>query len=261
MINLKEVTFNIPIRIESEDRKNNLICVLNYFKKHLDTNVIICEFDSESKIKTFWNTDWNSFCTLIFIKQTTEKFHKTKLLNIMAVQAKTPYIVSYDSDILFFPEQYLNAYNSLKSNQFDFCYPFSTALRNIPKEHLSTLSNTLELSSVDGLTKIEHPLPPPGGCFFINKEKFIKAGMENENLISWGPEDVERRDRLISLGYKVGSLAGPIFHMEHSRTSNSTSEHELFKHNENEYSKIKSMNPLQLKYYVDTWKWKQNALR
>jgi hypothetical protein len=89
----------------------------------------------------------------------------------------------------------------------------------------------------------------------MNKDKFIKAGMENENFISWGPEDVERRDRLIKLGYRVASSDGKLFHLEHSRTFNSNTTNPLFSNNEQEYQKILNMSQDQLKQYIGTWQW------
>jgi hypothetical protein len=89
----------------------------------------------------------------------------------------------------------------------------------------------------------------------MNKEKYIQGGMENENFLSWGPEDVERRDRFIKLGYKIGSIEGKLFHLDHSRTFNSDTTNPRFKANEEEYSKIKSFTREQLKQYVETWAW------
>ena len=44
-LDLKDVTFTIPVRIESEDRKRNLKTVIQYMVHHLDTNIIILVWD------------------------------------------------------------------------------------------------------------------------------------------------------------------------------------------------------------------------
>lgn len=254
---ISDCTFTIPCKIDSEDRKKNLILVMNYLQKVLKTNIIIGEYDTDSKIKNFWNSAWDEFARHIFIKNPGQYFHKTLVLNTMAKESKTPYIVSYDSDILFLPEQYMKARNALHMNLYDFCYPFDQALRNIPKEQYDTLANTLDLNTIQDKVQILHPAPPPGGCFFMKKDKFMEAGLENEAFISWGPEDVERLHRVQVLGYKVGALPGPIFHMDHTRTPHSTHEHDKFKKNEAEFNKIKSMSAMQLRHYVNTWRWKK----
>ena len=45
MIDLKNCTFIIPIRIESEDRMRNVVTVLAYLLKNFDTKVIVKEVD------------------------------------------------------------------------------------------------------------------------------------------------------------------------------------------------------------------------
>ena len=48
MIDLKNCTFIIPVRIESEDRMRNVITVLCYILENFDTKVILKEVDVES---------------------------------------------------------------------------------------------------------------------------------------------------------------------------------------------------------------------
>ncbi len=46
--NLKDTTFIIPIRIESEDRLRNVITVCCFLLENFDTKVIIKEVDRKS---------------------------------------------------------------------------------------------------------------------------------------------------------------------------------------------------------------------
>ena len=50
MINLLETTFIIPVGIESSDREDNVNITLSYLDKHLNTNIIILEYDTFPKI-------------------------------------------------------------------------------------------------------------------------------------------------------------------------------------------------------------------
>ena len=61
-----------------------------------------------------------------------------------------------------------------------------------------------------------------GGAFFANTEKYRLSGMENEKFYGWGPEDFERYDRWKILEFKIFSSNGCLFHLTHSRGSNST---------------------------------------
>lgn len=255
MINLKDVTFMIPLKVESEDRKKLINLLISYLLKHFDTNIIICEEGKVANFPRLMKVEWSKKLTYIFRKNDNDLFHKTKNLNIMAKRATTNIIVSQDSDVIFHPHQYLNAAQLIRNNVVDFCYPFNQPNHNIPVKYHNQFALTLSLSGIEPHIKFEHPLPPPGGCFFMNREKFISGGMENEHFISWGPEDVERRDRLIKLGYRVCSIDGKLFHLDHSRTHNSDSSNPKFRENELEYAKIKNMSKDQLLEYIGSWTW------
>ena len=61
-----------------------------------------------------------------------------------------------------------------------------------------------------------------GGAVFANKEAYINAGMLNEKFYGWGPEDFELYERLKILGQKIHRSDGLMFHLTHSRGSNSS---------------------------------------
>ena len=66
----------------------------------------------------------------------------------------------------------------------------------------------------------------------VNRAKFIEAGSENENFISWGPEDYEHVKRMEVLGLPVHYANGPLFHLWHPRGNNSRYVNkEIEKHN------------------------------
>jgi len=255
MINLRDTTFMIPLKVESEDRKKIIVLVVRYILKHLDTNIIICEEGPNAIFPTLMDQSWGNRLTYIFRKNDDNIFHKTKNLNIMAKRAKTPIIVSQDSDVIFYPHQYLSAAQLIRGNIVDFCYPFNKPNHRVLTKFHNQFASTLSLTGIEPYVSFDHHSPPPGGCFFMNKQKFIDGGMENENFMSWGPEDVERRDRFIKLGYKIASSEGKLFHLEHSRTFNSDTTNPKFKHNEAEYKKIQGFSREQLRQYIGAWAW------
>ena len=127
----------------------------------------------------------------------------------------------------------------------------------IPKECYDELATSYDLNTVKDKTTAPHALPPPGGCFFINKAKFIKAGMENENMIAYGPEDQERLLRVTKLGYRVARLPGILYHMDHLKVDSSAEKHDFSEQNKKEFQRIQTLNLVQLQYYVGTWSWIQ----
>jgi hypothetical protein len=254
-IDFTDVTFMIPVRIESDDRRKCLTIVLDYLVKHFNTNILVLEEGPGSLFPSMRKGDWDPYLKYIYRKSDDSAFYKTLNLNLMAKQTTTNIICALDSDCLFHIQQYVRAVQKIRDGRLDFCYPFNQPMYNITKDLIPTLESSLDLSSVHSKIKPKTILVPPGGCFFMNKQKFIEGGMENQHMISYGPEDTERRDRFMILGYKVGDTEGPLFHIDHSRTTNSNDHNPFFKKNKQEYEKVRFMSKPQLQAYVSTWLW------
>lgn len=60
-----------------------------------------------------------------------------------------------------------------------------------------------------------------GGGFIIDRKKYILSGKENENFYGWGPEDLDRVQRWLAMGYRIHRSKGPMFHLCHPRSFNS----------------------------------------
>jgi len=210
----------------------------------------VAEEDKVSKLKFLIDS-----VDYIFVEQKENFFYRTRLLNMMIKRSNTPFICNYDCDILLKPEQYINGINMLRTKKFSMVYPhysniqISRALRNSIKQKLN-------IGLICAGLKNKRDVISYGCCNMVNKVDYIKAGMENENFKSWGPEDYERYTRMIKLGYKVGRLNWEMsFHLEHSRGVDSGKSNPYFEHNEQEYEKIKKMNRLELEKYIKTWSW------
>lgn len=255
--NLMDVTFTIPLRYDTDDRINNIKTVLSYLIYNFDTNIILLESDKEKKIYNHIKEFLSDNVIYSFIKEDDEIFHRTKFLNIMAKQSKTPIIVNYDADIILTIQQYIDAANSIRTNSLDLCTAFSSITYNLYKQYHQRI---IDEHTIDWITEQMVFAPhrhavAQGGVVFWNKQKFIECGMENENFISWGPEDVCRVVRATKLGYKWGRVNGPLIHLEHARLLNSDGGHKFIQHNDAEFEKIKNMSPEQLKNYIGTWQW------
>jgi predicted glycosyltransferase involved in capsule biosynthesis len=255
MIDLTYVTFMIPVRIESEDRKINLSIVVDYLLKHYQTNIIIYEQDITPKVPSFFKAHWHPHVRHVFFPSDSKFFHKTRALNLMTKMSTTPVVISYDSDIIFPVNQLVDAASCVYRKIKPFCYPFNTRLYHIEKNVIPIIRDTLDLAAIGSNTTERHPGVPPGGAFVIDKATFFQCGLENEHFISWGPEDQERVYRVTRLGHPVEFINGPIFHLDHSRTPNSNATHEQFARNEAEFMKIRSMSVGELRNYIGTWAW------
>lgn len=255
MIDLRDVTFTIPVRIDTPERVRNIRTVVQYICKHFDTNVLVAEESIEAVIPGYF-ADLSLKFGYAHIQTNNPLMHRTKLLNIMAKSATTPIIVNYDTDVVLKLEQYVAAVQAIRSNQLDMVYPYNGKFIDIHGEALHKAVNDLDVSS---LTEKSGNLIHPnslGGAVFWNRTKFIECGLENENFISWGFEDNERVTRATKLGYRIGRIDGCIFHMYHPPSLNSANaDHPAYKNNQKEFEKVYHMSPQQLRAYVNTWPW------
>ena len=105
MIDLSNVTFIIPLRIDSDDRLRNIILSTSFLLSKFDCKVIIKESDDMSKFDTWARPLIESIVdtknlTYIFEENYDEHFHRTRLLNEMILETTTDIVVNYDSDII-----------------------------------------------------------------------------------------------------------------------------------------------------------------
>ena len=93
-----------------------------------------------------------------------------------------------------------------------------------------------------------------GGAVFLNREIYIQAGMDNEYITSWEPEDIERVKRMAILGYPAKRIKGNLYHLPHQGSENNGYQNEK-EHYElmGEYLKICSMKKTSLQTYIQTW--------
>ena len=262
MIDLKNCTFIIPIRIESEDRMRNVVTVLAYLLKNFDTKVIVKEVDVESvyedqvlpQIEDFLGDNINNL-THVFEKSDDPVFYRMKILNEMIDMADTMVIANYDCDVLFKRETYVESVEMIMDG-FDLVYPYGFG--NYQKQVFIDDDGVSEFINKDFdfevLDKKSRMYDAQyGHVQFVNRKSYILAGMENENFRGSSPEDKERFYRFDKMGYSVGRIDDIVYHLEHSRGvnswPNSVQGNPYMKQNFDEWEKIQKMTGNQLRLY------------
>jgi hypothetical protein len=249
-IDLKDLTFTIPVFMDHFNRRENLELVLCMLQQSFDSNYIIGEqggshFESMGKWAKYIKFDW-------------KHFHRTRMLNDMAGMATTPFIANWDADVLVPPAQLWLAVEELRHGA-DMVFPYDGRFGRMPRpQWFGQVQEALDIGVVKNakLKGMEPDHNSVGGAVLWNKDSFIDGGMENENFISFGPEDCERHDRFKALGYSIARIGGALFHLNHYVGPNSSPDNPFFKHNNDEIDKIRAMTRQQLKEYVDTWTWR-----
>lgn len=255
MINISDTSFLIPLRIDSEDRLQNIYTVTQYLTKYFQCEILLTEIDSEQKIdieKLGKNTRYT------FAYDAEPRLRRAKYFNQLTLLTQTPYIALYDSDIIFPLAQIQDAVHVLREGIYSVVSPYDgnfVGVDYLLKRIFINMQNP-ELFEANKGKLITGTKRSYGGAVFLNRAHYIAAGMENEYLTSWGPDDVERIKRMDILGYRIKRLKGNLYHLPHKRSDNS-----FYQSIDNRielmsvYLKTCSLGMEDMQDYIKTWPW------
>ena len=249
MINLNDFTFTIPARIDSPQRLKNLYLVLKFLLDNFETNIHVWEDAPTKEIYPPCGVKYT------FVENSSPTFHRTKILNDMAKECNTPYLINYDADVIMPINRYAEAVALLRSNEYDVVYPYNGVFIDI-KYDLSIIESLNTPEMIQG--EVQGIGDSTGGAIFWNKTKLIEIGMQNENFISWGAEDREMFYRATAFGLRIKRLNGPIYHIDHPRGVNSNRTNPFIDHNDIEYYRmwdIIQSGSHSLGKEVTSWSW------
>ena len=266
-IDLSNCTFIIPIRIDSEDRTRNIITVLCYLLKTFNTKVILKESDDKSlvqeyvieQIGEFLNEDEINNLTYVFKQSDNPEFHRMKILNEMLDKVVTDVVVNYDCDALLKPETCVESVNLILNQNYDLVYPYGFGdyqYQIFTTDELVSefINKNFDFSVLEKSYDVHRS--EFGHVQFFKTKSYISGGMENENFISWSPEDKERYFRFSVLGYKIGRIGKSyVYHLEHFRGHNSGFGNPYIKKNNELWQYLQSLNQKQLDRYYQSQKY------
>jgi len=259
-IELKNTTFIIPIRIEHPDRYRNAQTTLGFLNKHFKTNVFIYETSDTGTTKLDFLPSLTDLDIKHWVINDEETFHRTKYLNIMLDSVTTPVCVNYDIDVILSPGNYIECERKLVSNECDVIYPYELGMGQKMVEGSLNLNefydSEFDIGYIDSLSSaftIFHA--ECGHCVFFNTEVYKKNGGENENFLSYGPEDKERRERFTRLGFRVEwKPEHYVYHFEHHRGNDSSQLNPHFNHNWDVYNNLNRLADVDLNEYIRFYK-------
>jgi len=248
-INLTDVTFTIPVFYDHKDRQENIELVVCLLQKHFDTNIIIGE-QGGNKFQHM-----EQFCK--YVNFDYKDFHRTKMLNEMAKISDTPIIANWDADVWCPPMQIFECVERLRKGA-EMCYPYGWNFIRIPRK---TMKEIIPSYDVGVFSKYNFPnndapgQPSFGGAVMWNKQTFFEIGQENEYMISFAPEDVERIERATKLGVRIERVNGELYHFNHYCGPDSSITNPHFKKNRAQLHKQREMNKDELMDYINSWPW------
>lgn len=243
-IPLQDMTFVIPFFNDSVDRVENLTANLHQLLDCFDTNIMIGE--QGPKTITCPNVQYMGF-------ETMKTFHRTKMLNDMIKAARTMYVANWDADVFIPPMQILESVHQLRQG-VEIVYPYGGTFNRLERNPWYKI--LMDSNDLGCFANSKFPaLQSKGGAVFYYRKSFMRAGMENENMINFGPEDAERLERFTTLELNIQRTKGELYHLEHFRGVNSGKRHPHIDFNRAERNKVKKMNKQELINYINTWTW------
>ena len=253
---MKDLTFIIPTRIETEDRLRNIISSVSYLLKHLSAKVIVKEVAPQSTFKFRAIPEIKKYAdisnlTHIYEHTNEPLFCKSKVLNDLIVAADTKFVANYDADCILPLTSYHQAYALLAGDKADVVYPYGCGIYQWKAEYdmqvYQEFVSILDYRILDKRKSLSNSTI--GWTQFVNRQKYIDSYMMNENFISWGCEDDEFYFRMSTLGNRIARVDDYVYHLEHSRTDNSWFSNPKFNNNWQLWHTIKTFDRNQLIQY------------
>jgi len=227
MNSFADLTFMLPILVESPDRLRNVRMVLPYLVHCCpDATFRIQEYPSDdtAKVQKIVEEQRAKGANIIYeLLEERTMFHRTRCLNEMLVATTTTLVVNYDIDVLL-PAWLYDYVCILLRKGTELVYPFGfvcpdgrSVLDATQKEQLF-----LQEFRLDAFTNFKPGTTETGHASFFQTEAYRRMGGESELYCCYGPEDRERCLRAHRCGLKIQYLAGStVFHLEHSRHATS----------------------------------------
>ena len=244
-----DVTFISPIQYDHSDRIHNLRTTVAFLMKYFDTNFIIGEN---------WPTGVHGTKPGPYPIQYSahENFHRTKMLNDMTRAAATDIVFNWDADVIVPAPQVIEAIERLRAG-VDVCYPFDGTHECVDRVDAARFWDSLDIAdlAVKRHRNWNNPTKSVGGCLGYRVSSYWRVGGENENFISYGPEDSERWHRYRVLGLNVARVGGSLYHIEHWKGNDSSTSNPFFAANQREFERIKRLSKEQLQNEIKTWEW------
>jgi predicted glycosyltransferase involved in capsule biosynthesis len=253
---LTRTTFIIPVKIEHADRLRNAKTVLSFLDKHVQTNVFIFEISEQGHSNLPFIKDFKNLRIKYWIGSQPEVFHRTRYLNIMLDEVKTPVVVNYDIDVILDPENMLECQERILKREADVIYPYELGMGQVQVLESFNYSEFetcgFDLKMINESNQTNKHQAECGHCIFFDTDTYRRLGGENENFVSYGPEDKERMYRFQKLGKRVEWREGQfVYHFEHFRGNDSWVTNPYFSANWLVFENIKKLDEAELSnYYV-----------
>jgi FkbM family methyltransferase len=259
-IDLSDVTFITTFKYDHPDRIENLDIFMDQLGAY-KTNILIGEMGGQIVKEKYPK----NYVDLNFIKV----FHHTRSNNILAALAKTEIVINIDCDIVVPPNQIYEAVKMLR-NGYEFVFPYEGIFVRVGngsndrnQDYIKLIKEAGDIGILKGIEFFgmsSDNIESHGGVFGFRKGVYFKYGGDNENYVSYAPEDTDRAYRFRTLS-KYGRVSGSLYHLNHFCGVDSTNMNPYFNASVKEWGKVRAMNKKQLLAYIKTWEWDYSKVK
>ena len=254
---LTDVTFVIPVRIDSPERSRNVDVLVDFIVRHFDSTVLIMEADSSQRYFIKHN---NPRIRYFFTEDCRPVFQHTWCMNLLYPKVDTPLIAGWDTDAIVPPLQIVDTAERVRSGEAVMGLAYNGYMYKTTVELAAMYQETKDLDLLTGKAGELRPMYgdlSTGGAFIVDTDKYLQAGGENEYFLGWGPEDFERVKRVEILYLQpIYRAKGGLFHLWHPRYLNSWYADRQYEiSGKKEFLKVCGMSRHELWDYVKSWPW------
>ncbi len=283
MHDLKGITFLTFVRLDNEERKDNLKAMHRFYRNSCENyQHIFIEDDKEPKVTD--TIDLGKDDVVVFSKSDTE-WRKGEGFNKGIKLAKTNILNFIDTDIIIDPNQLLETADRLwEDDKAGLMYPYNGLFLCAEKplkdkfcetlnyEELLVIPEAVELytgikdntftDQMSYVNKVYNDIlighmASKGGCVMGRKDNLVKCNGYNPNFCGWGYEDDEVPLRVSKLGFNVTRVNGKgkvIWHLHHFDGTGSEKENQPFyKDNFDIMCLVSNSSSYKIKDYIKTW--------
>lgn len=262
MYDFRDISILIHIRIDVDDRLDNLDIVMGYYHANCDNVEFIVVNDDDKPDKRLKSLHKKYGKTSKFLFQDNYgEYHRTRAFNQASKNTDRPFLIAGDTDVIVHPIHILECINVMKGNdKVGGLYPYNGLFLHVKDKHKQTIRETNDIEFLPALVPSKENLVPNyenddilvahtesrGGCNLFSHKIWNTIKGYNPNFIGWGAEDDEINHRMHVMGYMFerfnvdGAIA---WHLPH---------HNTVRDNEPFYSRN-----VKLRDYVSTIKTKQ----
>lgn len=261
----EEISFVIPIKIDSQDRLENLNFICNYLiNRYINSQIIIVECDKASTLSCFAEK-----LELEYYFLNSERFSKTRAINLGLIKSNKTLICIWDADMIASPSAISQGIGILQKGNINLVIPHNQIFVNIKNE----LRNDFLQNFKDGVSYF-HSINKfsknssnenidiykcHGGFILTLKSTLQSVGGFNYLMTSYGWEDSEILLRFKKLGLNYCFIKDySAIHLDHFRGEDSKIG-DFYEQNFSEYNRVKSKSYTELfSYSTSTLKYGLN---